>query len=527
MSPPGPVPPQGIHMERPRTGSCAPAAGGAGLAVDMHVGQGGSAMKSIRMTAVGLLLAVVASTAYGETVRLSWNSCDPWNRNTNFADPGGYDYYKLVISATGCDGPYVGHESVIETSPSYVPDAWRFDDNGCQTGSQLSISTNALSKVCPAFRGGGAVAVTSYTVDGNARIHLGISFAPFTPSPTTLYTLWQLTFDHTYSVSGPSNPGEGCGGAEQQLGFSVMTTFHHTDGTSTEGTGPERFVTWNGCSDSTTTHIITATADSGGVIVPAGAVPVCEGASQTFTITPHTGYQIADVLADGESVGAVTSYTFPDVREDHTVAARFAGHRELVRLSWNSCDSWASDQVFRTPGIYKLVLSATECDGQYVGHSSVIDIAPGPIPDAWRFDDGGCQTSSQWFPSTGAFSKTCPALRETSGFTESSYYGIDQSSGHGRLVLSCQHAGYTATSAERYTLWTITLDHAYSVVGPTTPGVDCGGVELPLAFGLETDFWHADGVTTRAIGEERHATWNGGVVRTVPTTWGQVKALYR
>ena len=343
----------------------------------------------------------------------------------------------------------------------------------------------------------------------------------------TRYALWKVTFDHSYSSVGPSAPEMSCGGAEQPLYFSAATTFFHADGTRTEATGAERLATWNGCSDTTRSHRITATADSGGTIIPSGAVTICDGVDATFTIAPETGYQVADVLVDGASVGAVGSYTFPEVRADHVIAARFASHSESVRLSWNSCESWIPDQVFSSPDTYKLVLSATECDGQYVGHSAVIDIAPGPIPDAWRFDDGGCQTSSQWLASTGAFSKACPALRAASGVTESSYYGIDPSSGHGRLVLSCQHAGYTASPVERYTLWTITLDHAYSVVGPTTSGVDCGGVELPLVFGLETDFWHADGVTTRAIGEERQATWNGGVVRTVPITWGQVKALYR
>ena len=37
------------------------------------------------------------------------------------------------------------------------------------------------------------------------------------------------------------------------------------------------------------------------------------GADQTFTITPDACYHIADVLVDGVSVGAVTSYTFTNV----------------------------------------------------------------------------------------------------------------------------------------------------------------------------------------------------------------------
>ena len=70
-------------------------------------------------------------------------------------------------------------------------------------------------------------------------------------------------------------------------------------------------------------YTITATAGEGGVITPTGEVSVKEGASQTFTITASEGYAIADVLVDGQSVGAVDSYTFENVTANHTIAALF------------------------------------------------------------------------------------------------------------------------------------------------------------------------------------------------------------
>ena len=72
-----------------------------------------------------------------------------------------------------------------------------------------------------------------------------------------------------------------------------------------------------------TTYTITASAGKGGSISPSGAV-LSNGADQAFTITPSTGYHVADVLVDGVSEGAVTSYTFEDVAADHTIAASFA-----------------------------------------------------------------------------------------------------------------------------------------------------------------------------------------------------------
>jgi len=70
-------------------------------------------------------------------------------------------------------------------------------------------------------------------------------------------------------------------------------------------------------------YTITASAGVGGSISPVGAVGVSHGQSQGFTVTPDTGYQISDVLIDGTSVGAVSSYTFENVASDHMIHANF------------------------------------------------------------------------------------------------------------------------------------------------------------------------------------------------------------
>ena len=70
-------------------------------------------------------------------------------------------------------------------------------------------------------------------------------------------------------------------------------------------------------------YTLTATAGEGGSITPSGEVSVKEGASQTFAIAAQEGYAIADVLVDGQSVGAVDSYTFENVTANHTIAALF------------------------------------------------------------------------------------------------------------------------------------------------------------------------------------------------------------
>ena len=72
-------------------------------------------------------------------------------------------------------------------------------------------------------------------------------------------------------------------------------------------------------------RVITATADEHGKIAPAaGTITVPKGKSETFTITPDSGYHIKDVLVDGKSVGAVSTYTFENVVDNHTIHATFA-----------------------------------------------------------------------------------------------------------------------------------------------------------------------------------------------------------
>ena len=71
---------------------------------------------------------------------------------------------------------------------------------------------------------------------------------------------------------------------------------------------------------------ITATAGEGGTITTEDLTDgkITEGESATFTITPNSGYEIADVKVDGNSVGKKTSYTFSDVDKAHTIEATFA-----------------------------------------------------------------------------------------------------------------------------------------------------------------------------------------------------------
>ncbi len=68
---------------------------------------------------------------------------------------------------------------------------------------------------------------------------------------------------------------------------------------------------------------ITASAGEGGEITPSGEVLLDRGDDQSFDIVANRGYDIEDVLVDGESVGAVSTYRFTNVTQNHTIAASF------------------------------------------------------------------------------------------------------------------------------------------------------------------------------------------------------------
>ena len=72
-----------------------------------------------------------------------------------------------------------------------------------------------------------------------------------------------------------------------------------------------------------TGYTITATAGANGSITPSGAVGVAAGGSQTFTISPSSGYVIDTFKVDGLEVTATTSYTFSDVKANHTIEVTF------------------------------------------------------------------------------------------------------------------------------------------------------------------------------------------------------------
>jgi M6 family metalloprotease-like protein len=143
--------------------------------------------------------------------------------------------------------------------------------------------------------------------------------------------LWDLemgpyvTGDQT--IINPGDDGDLYPGITNNTSFGVNTT---PDSNFYSGDESSVGVTSISASGQTMTatltvqvHTITASAGANGSISPAGSVTVAQGADQTFTMTPESGYKVADVLVDGNSEGSVNAYTFNSVSSDHTIEATF------------------------------------------------------------------------------------------------------------------------------------------------------------------------------------------------------------
>jgi hypothetical protein len=68
---------------------------------------------------------------------------------------------------------------------------------------------------------------------------------------------------------------------------------------------------------------ITASGGVGGSINPAGPVSVPYGQGASFTITPDTGFNIADVRVDGLSVGTPGQFSLSNIISNHTITVAF------------------------------------------------------------------------------------------------------------------------------------------------------------------------------------------------------------
>lgn len=114
-----------------------------------------------------------------------------------------------------------------------------------------------------------------------------------------------------------------------------------------------------------TGYTITATAGANGSITPSGAVGVAAGDSQTFTISPSSGYVIDTLKVDGLEVTATTSYTFSDVKANHTIEVTFKQESQTPDVTAPSITTQPGNAIVKAGETATFTIAASGTDLTY------------------------------------------------------------------------------------------------------------------------------------------------------------------
>jgi hypothetical protein len=226
--------------------------------------------------------------------------------------------------------------------------------------------------------------------------------------------------------------------------------------------------------------------------------------------------------------------------------ATTASAQPSAGMNWDTCTGPISKSIL--PGTQaRLVVSATGMSVQHNAYQTFVILGSGnagDLRDAWRFDAAGCQGSSFItieHLAPAALAKTCPSAQGNTASIQIKDYSYDALTGKARAVLANTYpAGMIPVPTTRYFLAGFLFDHLFSVNGPTTPGADCGGLEvavcahfdqtrrtswLEMSNGVEHPFAISSEYVTS--NDPNNAIGCPGATPAESKTWGQVKAQYK
>ncbi|GAO31648.1 InlB B-repeat-containing protein [Geofilum rubicundum] len=95
---------------------------------------------------------------------------------------------------------------------------------------------------------------------------------------------------------------------------------------------------WSWPANFTTNHTIYSQASGNGSISPNGEIEVSHLGFRTYNIVPDNHYHVSDVMVNGKSIGAVTSYTFDFVSGSHTIEAEFSINTYTINARVNELE---------------------------------------------------------------------------------------------------------------------------------------------------------------------------------------------
>lgn len=247
-----------------------------------------------------------AASASAAQASLTWNAPTTYSDGTPTTNLEGYKIYTGTASGDYSQNIDVGNVtsytlSSLNDATTYYFTVTAYNATGDVSGfsNQASFTTTAptppavLYTLTASAGSGGSISPS-----GSVAISQGLS-QTFAITPNNGYKITAVTVDGA-SV-----------GALSSYTFSNISASHTISAIF---------------SANALSYSIMASAGTGGSISPAGTVTVTSGGSQTFTVTPATGYKISAAKVDGASVGALSSYTFSKASANHTISATFAAN---------------------------------------------------------------------------------------------------------------------------------------------------------------------------------------------------------
>jgi len=269
------------------------------------------------------------------------NLATPDNPSVSLTGLQDNEFYYFVITAVNSIGLESGYSSEVMYESSSTSVTYVITSSSGPNGSITPVGTTSVTQ--------GANQTYSISPDSNYHIK-DVQVDGVAVGAVSAYTFFNVTSDHmitayfdinTYIIDASSAPNGSISptgsvpvvhGDSQtftiipDVGYQIGQLI--VDGGIVAPTTSYSFTSvTSGHSISANfvpnTYTITASAEEYGSISPVGSLSVEHGSSQTFAISAATGYSIADVLVDGASIGAVTSYSFSNIVANHTISASF------------------------------------------------------------------------------------------------------------------------------------------------------------------------------------------------------------
>lgn len=123
--------------------------------------------------------------------------------------------------------------------------------------------------------------------------------------------------------------------------YKVGDTLTLTEDITVKATWKTPSTSGGGGGSSVTTYKITTKVENG-KITPSNP-SVAKNKNQEFTFKAKDGYEIADVLVDGKSIGAVETYKLEKVTAKHTIELKVKEAEK--EKTWNNASEWAIEEL--------------------------------------------------------------------------------------------------------------------------------------------------------------------------------------